>query len=198
MCANRGPSGARADLDQVAQLIDDPQSEAADAHRPAATAGEGIGDVALVLDLEDQLSGRRPEPQSPVRGSVLDRVRGELVDGCHDARDAIAVEPRSRSLLGHPRPEPPEVIDLELLGYRVGRRTGQRQVTARRQPAVRLGRACRELAVTDDAGMRVLGVEQHLVVQLLEVVRAQHPDLSVWPGHVDECLMARCLPDLLG
>src|SRR6266536_2088606 len=49
-----GALGSRAQLDQVAQLIDHPQAEAPHALGTwMATAGEGVGDGALVPDLAE-------------------------------------------------------------------------------------------------------------------------------------------------
>ena len=46
--------------------------------------------------------------------------------------------------------------------------------------------------------MRTLGVGEHLVVESLRVVRAQHADVGVGPREVDQRLVAGRLADLLG
>src|SRR5436309_2780263 len=94
---------ARPHLDQVADLVDDPQTTpAVGAWRGQAPTGERIRDEAGVIDLADDLTGWRPHTKKARRARVLDRVRHKLVDRHDEIVCPLPVHPdRSGTIPDH-------------------------------------------------------------------------------------------------
>src|SRR6266851_2166216 len=86
-----GPAGAQ--LDEIAHLVDHPESLAAEnvKCRPAA-AGQRVGDPALVVDLADEAVRSAPDIQCAAGPCVAEGVGGDLADRQHEVGGAAGGE----------------------------------------------------------------------------------------------------------
>src|SRR5215470_2671568 len=118
-----GDAGAgRAQLDQVAELVDDPQAVAAGAvGGGAAAAGQVVADVAAVVDLAEQLAVGGPDVQRAAGIRVTPGVRGQLADRDHQVAGAAGGQPGPACMLGGKRPDLGQVVPVGEGGGPAGR-----------------------------------------------------------------------------
>src|SRR5580692_7934269 len=95
--ADGGPGPAGAQFDEVADLVDDPESLAAEnVERRPAPAGQRVGDPALVVQLADEAVWGAPDMQRAAVAGVAERVGGDLADRQHEVGAAAGGEPGLR------------------------------------------------------------------------------------------------------
>src|SRR5262249_59590459 len=84
---------AGAELDQVTDLVDEPQAVATVVGAAADAPGQGVGDLAPVVHLAHDLLRGMPDLQHPAADGVADRVGGDLVRGQDQVDGAFPGEP---------------------------------------------------------------------------------------------------------
>jgi hypothetical protein len=119
-----GADGSGTQLDQVAELVDDPQAVAAPGIRcgPAA-AGQGETDLAAVLNLAENLRPAGPDVHDASRTGVAQGVRGELMHRGHQVVGAAARQPGLPALVAGERTHLAETIGVSQGGGMTGRGT---------------------------------------------------------------------------
>ncbi|SNQ52282.1 hypothetical protein FRACA_990022 [Frankia canadensis] len=123
MHAHDGAGGGGAELDEVAELVGEPQAApAAEFEVRAPPAGEPVGHQTRVGHLTDQVAGCRPEPHGSPATAVAHAVGGHLVHGEFEIVDAIGVEALAPRRVGDRRPHEPQVGGAE---RELGRRRAQ-------------------------------------------------------------------------
>src|SRR3954469_19406112 len=89
--ARRAAAGEVAHLDQVADLIGEPEAAPAGGHEVGKlAAGERVPHQPAVVDLADQRSLPPPEAQDPASAAVYHAVGGHLVDSEHEIFGALS------------------------------------------------------------------------------------------------------------
>ena len=88
-----GAGRAGAQLQQIAELVGDPEAAAGPGARGGAdAAGERLPQPALVANLEQQGVGLAPDRRRAVAAAVDDAVEGELAGGEDEVGAAVGAE----------------------------------------------------------------------------------------------------------
>src|SRR5262249_16519783 len=120
-------------LDQVAELVDDPQAVAAGAvGGGAAAAGQVVADVAAVVDLAEQLAVGGPDVQRAAGIRVTPGGGGQPAGRHHQVADAAGGQPGPARTLGGKRPDLGQIIPVGK-GGGAARRAGQRRIAVGRE-----------------------------------------------------------------
>src|SRR4029077_17708656 len=122
---DRGAVLARAQLDQVAHLVDQPQAMATVLGALPDPPGQRVGDPPAVVDLAEDLLAGVPDVDHPAGVGVADRVRGDLVRGQDQVDRALLAEPGQARV---PLDQSPYRRQVRLVGKSLrlrGRRAGR-------------------------------------------------------------------------
>jgi hypothetical protein len=188
----------RAHLDQVAELVDHPQATARRGGRVGPHAPrERIRDLTVIADLADQFIALPPHAQLAVAAGVPHRVGCQLVDREHEIGRLVVAEARGQGLLRDQRAKLGEVGAPEREGDRLRWRLRKRPLAGVGEGMSHEVAAGALVAVIDQRRMGPLRVRDHVLVERVRVVGAEHPHRGVGPGEVDQRLVPDGLAHLL-
>lgn len=187
--------GQLAQLDEVAELVGEPEAPAARlAERgPHAADQRLLGDAPAVADFADQGVGVAPDAQDAAAAAVAHAVGGDLVDGEHEVVRPLPGQPGPLALRRREVAQVGERLADDLVFGRVRRWLGQRRSELRHRVVAAIGAA----RGPGDERMAGLGLGDHVGVELHGVVGADQVEVrGGGEGDVEQRLMALALDEL--
>src|SRR3954470_23031570 len=189
--------GQRADLDEVAELVGQPQAPAVAVFEPrAGAAGQRLVEAAAVADLAHDHVVLVPDAQRALAAAVADAVRGDLVGREHEVAGAWLADAGLARVLRDERADPAERLPRDRVLGGVGGCVRERCGELWRRP---VGAAVADALGGADPRVRALGLLDHLAVEVRGVVGADEVEaVGTREGGVEQLLVALALHELGG